>query len=69
MQRCEGDDSLFQPLTKRNGTKPVNMKDGSSRTFIEDEDIVILSGVAEKDGTRISLGECVGQVRAAHYRT
>lgn len=39
------------------------MKDGSSRTFLEDGDTVILTGVAVKeDGTRVGFGECVGQV-------
>jgi fumarylacetoacetase len=40
------------------GTKPVNMKDGSTRTFIQDGDTVTLRGHAEKDGVRVGFGEC-----------
>jgi len=39
------------------GEKPVKMKDGSERTFINDNDTVIMRGHCEKDGTRIGFGE------------
>ncbi|MFG6687350.1 fumarylacetoacetase [Mariniflexile sp. HNIBRBA6329] len=39
------------------GEKPIKMKDGSERTFINDNDTVIMRGYCEKDGTRIGFGE------------
>ncbi|OIQ29029.1 MAG: fumarylacetoacetase [Bacteroidetes bacterium MedPE-SWsnd-G2] len=39
------------------GTKPVQLKDGSERKFINDNDTVIIRGYSEKDGTRIGFGE------------
>lgn len=47
------------------GTKPVAMKNGSSRTFIENGDTVALKGYAEKDGVRIGFGLCEGKVLPA----
>lgn len=47
------------------GTKPVKMNDGSTRTFIEDGDTVILRGHAEKDGVRVGFGECSARVLPA----
>lgn len=41
------------------GEKPLKMKDGSERTFINDNDTVIMRGYCEKDGTRIGFGEVV----------
>jgi fumarylacetoacetase len=42
------------------GTKPVALNDGSTRTFIQDGDTVILRGHAEKNGIRVGFGECRG---------
>ncbi|MCK6649169.1 MAG: fumarylacetoacetase, partial [Bacteroidia bacterium] len=39
------------------GTKPVKMKDGSERKFINDNDSVIIRGYCEKNGVRIGFGE------------
>ncbi|MDO7173329.1 fumarylacetoacetase [Mariniflexile sp. AS56] len=39
------------------GEKPIKMKDGSERSFINDNDTVIMRGFCEKDGTRIGFGE------------
>ncbi len=39
------------------GTKPLKMKDGSERKFINDNDTVIMRGHCEIDGTRIGFGE------------
>ncbi|MFZ4785988.1 MAG: fumarylacetoacetate hydrolase family protein, partial [Flavobacteriales bacterium] len=47
------------------GTKPVPMNDGSTRTFIQDGDTVIVRGHAEKDGVRVGFGECVAKVLPA----
>lgn len=47
------------------GTKPLTLKDGSERKFIEDNDTVIIRGFGEKDGIRIGFGECVGKILPA----
>ncbi|SEM12960.1 fumarylacetoacetate hydrolase [Aquimarina amphilecti] len=39
------------------GEKPVPLKDGGSRKFIEDNDTVIMRGHCEKGGVRIGFGE------------
>ncbi|NJX15511.1 fumarylacetoacetase [Tamlana crocina] len=39
------------------GEKPIKLKDGSERKFINDNDTVIMRGYCEKDGTRIGFGE------------
>ena len=39
------------------GTKPVPMKDGTNRVFLEDYDTVVLRGHAEKNGIRVGFGE------------
>jgi len=39
------------------GMKPLKMKDGSERKFIQDLDTVIMRGHCEKDGLRIGFGE------------
>ncbi|WP_100614725.1 fumarylacetoacetase [Confluentibacter citreus] len=44
------------------GEKPIKMKDGSERTFINDNDTVIMRGHCEKDGTRIGFGEVSSQL-------
>ncbi len=44
------------------GTKPVAMNDGSTRTFIQDHDTVIIRGYALKDNVRVGFGECTGKV-------
>ncbi len=47
------------------GTKPLPMSDGSTRTFIQDHDTVIMRGWAEKDGMRVGFGEVRGKVLPA----
>ena len=39
------------------GTKPITLADGSSRTSIQDNDTVIFKGYCEKNGVRIGFGE------------
>ena len=39
------------------GTKPLELEDGKTRTFIEDGDTVTMRGFAEKEGKRIGFGE------------
>ncbi len=47
------------------GTKPIQMKDGSERKFIQDGDTVIMRGHCEKDSVRIGFGEVTGKVLPA----
>jgi fumarylacetoacetase len=47
------------------GTKSVQMPDGSERKFINDGDSVIMRGWCEKDGVRIGFGEAKGKILPA----
>jgi fumarylacetoacetase len=47
------------------GTKPVQLKDGSERRFINDHDTVIMRGHCSKDGVRIGFGEVSTKVLPA----
>ena len=49
-----------------NGSQPLTLADGSTRTFLEDGDVVTISATAPgPDGTRIGFGEVTGQVLPA----
>ncbi|WP_159024061.1 fumarylacetoacetase [Formosa sp. L2A11] len=39
------------------GSNPITLKDGTERTYINDNDTVIMRGYCENDGTRIGFGE------------
>lgn len=45
-----------------NGTEPVNLASGATRTFLEDGDSVVLRGAARGNGYRIGFGACAGTV-------
>jgi fumarylacetoacetase len=46
-----------------NGSKPVTLSNGEQRSWLEDEDTVILRGMAEnEDGIRVGFGECKAKV-------
>ncbi|MFX0556486.1 fumarylacetoacetase [Maribacter sp. CXY002] len=47
------------------GSKPVTLKDGTTRTFISDNDTVIMRGFAEKEGIRVGFGEVSGKILPA----
>lgn len=47
------------------GTRPLQLKDGSQRKFLEDGDTVVIRGHAERNGLRIGFGEVRGQVLPA----
>ena len=44
------------------GKEPIALKDGGTRTFIEDNDTLTLRGAARGDGYTIGFGDCTGQV-------
>ena len=49
-----------------NGTRPLTLADGSTRTFLEDDDVVTVTATAPgTGGGRISLGEVTGRVLPA----
>jgi fumarylacetoacetase len=47
------------------GTKPVTLKDGSTRKFINDGDEVVMRGHCRKNGVRIGFGEVRSKVLPA----
>ncbi|MBU2914873.1 fumarylacetoacetase [Reichenbachiella agariperforans] len=47
------------------GTKPIEMRDGTVRRFIEDGDTVTMRGYADKDGVRVGFGEVSAQILPA----
>lgn len=47
------------------GTKPLQMKDGTERKFIQDGDTVIMRGFAKKDEVRVGFGEVSTKVLPA----
>lgn len=46
----------------RNGEVPLLLRDGSTRTFLEDGDTVVMTAVAEKGDIRVGFGEVSGTV-------
>ncbi|MFT7381440.1 MAG: fumarylacetoacetase [Roseivirga sp.] len=48
------------------GERPIKMKDGSERKFIQDGDTVIMSGHALKDGVRVGFGKVMAKVLPAN---
>ncbi|MEA2001265.1 MAG: fumarylacetoacetase [Actinomycetota bacterium] len=49
-----------------NATRPIELSDGSTRTFLEDGDTVALNGRCQAEGfTRIGFGDCTGTVLPA----
>jgi fumarylacetoacetase len=48
-----------------NGTRPLRLPDGSQRTFLEDDDELILSGWAQAKDYRVGFGEVRGKIVAA----
>ncbi len=47
------------------GQKPVPLNDGSTRTFLQDGDTVIMRGWARKDGVRVGFGEVASGILPA----
>ncbi len=47
------------------GKEPIALDGGGTRSFIEDNDTLILSGAAEGDGYRVGFGDCVGRLLPA----
>ena len=47
------------------GKEPVTLDTGETRTFIEDDDTLILEGAAKGNGYQIGFGACIGTIRPA----
>ena len=47
------------------GKEPITLKDGSTRSFVEDGDTLTLTGHAQGDGFRVGFGSCIGKIRPA----
>ena len=52
-----------------NGKNPFLLSDGSERTFLEDNDTIIIKGWAEKNGIRVGFGEVKNTVLGFTART
>ncbi|MEZ4978981.1 MAG: fumarylacetoacetase [Chitinophagales bacterium] len=48
------------------GTKPILLKDGSERKFLQDGDTCIMRGYAQKDGVRVGFGEALVKILPAN---
>lgn len=48
------------------GTKPVQLKDGTTRKFLQDGDEVTIRGYCTGNGFRIGFGPCIGKLLPAH---
>ncbi len=60
--------TTFGSLLERtwNGTEPITLADGSMRGFLEDGDLVTISGWAPgPNGSKVTLGEVSGAIRPA----
>ena len=47
------------------GQKPVPLNDGTTRTFIQDGDTVVMRGYSQNEHVRIGFGECTGKILPA----
>lgn len=47
------------------GTKPIKLKDGSERKFVNDHDTITIRGYCKKDGMRVGFGDCTATVLPA----
>ncbi|KAK6620241.1 hypothetical protein RUM44_006642 [Polyplax serrata] len=47
------------------GTKPIQLSDGTTRKFLQDNDEVIISGYCQGKGYRVGFGTCTGKLLPA----
>ncbi len=62
-QELENTGSLLE--RSWNGTRPLTLSNGATRTFLEDGDEVVLTGFCQGDGFRVGFGRCAGSVLPA----
>ncbi|PCJ64969.1 MAG: fumarylacetoacetase [Bacteroidetes bacterium] len=46
----------------KGGKEPMELKNGKTRTFLEDGDTITIRAYCEKDGVRVGFGECSGKI-------
>ncbi len=61
----EGSYGSMLELTWR-GSKPLRLPNGDERKFLQDGDLVTMTGWAQGDGYRVGFGEVAGRVRPAN---
>ena len=47
------------------GKEPISLKDGTTRTFLNDGDNIILRGYCKNEAVRIGFGKCTGKILPA----
>jgi len=47
------------------GTKPMTLKDGSERKFVNDNDTITIKGYCQNNGVRIGFGDCTAKLLPA----
>ena len=47
------------------GTKPIGLKNGKTRTYLQDNDTVILQGFCKGNGYKVGFGKCEGKLLPA----
>jgi fumarylacetoacetase len=47
------------------GKQPVSSENGLKRVFLEDGDVIEMTGLAGKKGSGVGFGECIGQLLPA----
>jgi len=47
------------------GTRPLELPSGEKRSFLSDDDTVVMTGICESEGRRIGFGECRGTILPA----
>ncbi|MDR5778609.1 fumarylacetoacetase [Caballeronia sp. LZ065] len=48
-----------------NGQRPLRLKGGGERAFLQDGDEVVITGWCQGEGYRVGFGECAGRILAA----
>jgi fumarylacetoacetase len=44
------------------GTKPIKLKNGEDRKFLQNGDTINIKGFCMKDGKRVGFGNCMGKI-------
>lgn len=47
------------------GTKPITLKDGTERKFVNDNDTITIKGYCEANGVRLGFGDCTAKLLPA----
>nr|POE47491.1 fumarylacetoacetase [Quercus suber] len=49
----------------KNGAVEIELNDGERRTFLQDGDVITITGICGDDGALVGFGECMGRIEAA----